>query len=449
MRDIHPELLEKMSETLSPLEKWWTKVQEMVTPQTIRGSADKLWDTQLSQYLIGVIQFLQQMNEGTPKKGHEDFLARFAANAIVPPFKAIIDRCPHKNSYHMLTHMVEYQSLCSQFASILFASQPDNQYGDVTSLAMQAVTTHNIAMYSYLSWASSGRKTYTMTSDLTYSLRNTNLHKYQCEWLRSPVPACYIELPKGEFTFTTYADSQTPSDTGFVTLPVEGAYILEDTTPVGMRLWRVVVICQYHDKPSEQVHINHYYIPLRDGVSVDSCLDESIAMMKGEKMCEVPLPGNEIGKVGHVTGRTEKWADVIVKSSEEIFKFLMNCVIYITRDDADLMFADTSPEYSRMRARMLAAKDRKREELKKRLKGLKNNVRVVVGKNYTISRWDTKHASRSGDGNRHISVRTLVSGHWRNQPCGVGNQDRKTIWIEPFWRGPEDAPLTTKRAVVK
>jgi hypothetical protein len=448
MRNIHPELIEKMSSTLSPLEKWWKAIQTTITAETVKGRVDQLWGAQVSAYLEGVLEFLGTMHDRNPTVYNENELSRLAANSIVPPFKTILEMCPHKYSYHMLTHMDEYTTLCVKFAELIFSTRQSTTDLLMANPAMQAVTTHNIALYSFLSWASAGHKTYTMTSDLTYSLRNTNLHKYQCDWLRAPVPACYIEFPKGEFTFTTYSDELTPSDTGFITLPVEGAYILEDTTPLGMRLWRVVVICQYQDKPSEQVHINHYYIPLRDGTAVDTCLEEASSMMKGEQICEVTLPGNEIGKVGHISGRTDKWDDVIVKSSEEIFKFLMNCVIYITRDDADLIFADTSPEYSRMKARMLAAKGKKREELKKRLKGLDNNVRVVVGKNYTINRWDEKHASH-GDGSRHITVRTLVSGHWRKQPCGTGHLDRKTIWIEPHWRGPEEAPLTAKRAVVK
>lgn len=46
-----------------------------------------------------------------------------------------------------------------------------------------------------------------------------------------------------------------------------------------------------------------------------------------------------------------------------------------------------------------------------------------------------------------MTVQTLVSGHYRNQPYGQGHSLRKIIWIEPFWRGPEDAPVsvTSKR----
>jgi hypothetical protein len=40
-----------------------------------------------------------------------------------------------------------------------------------------------------------------------------------------------------------------------------------------------------------------------------------------------------------------------------------------------------------------------------------------------------------------IGVRVLVRGHHRNQPCGPKSSLRKRIWIDPFWRGDEEAPV--------
>jgi hypothetical protein len=38
-----------------------------------------------------------------------------------------------------------------------------------------------------------------------------------------------------------------------------------------------------------------------------------------------------------------------------------------------------------------------------------------------------------------LEHRCIVRGHWRNQAHGPGMTERKKIWIEPFWRGPEGA----------
>lgn len=34
----------------------------------------------------------------------------------------------------------------------------------------------------------------------------------------------------------------------------------------------------------------------------------------------------------------------------------------------------------------------------------------------------------------------IVRGHWRNQVHGPGRTGRKRIWIQPYWKGPEEAP---------
>lgn len=48
---------------------------------------------------------------------------------------------------------------------------------------------------------------------------------------------------------------------------------------------------------------------------------------------------------------------------------------------------------------------------------------------------------REGESNIEWSHRWVVRGHWRWQACGVGRKDRRRIWIAPFVKGPENAPL--------
>jgi len=48
-----------------------------------------------------------------------------------------------------------------------------------------------------------------------------------------------------------------------------------------------------------------------------------------------------------------------------------------------------------------------------------------------------------GDGVKP-SVQVLVRGHWKQQPCGPRNTQRKWKQMEPYWRGPEDAPVLVR-----
>lgn len=48
----------------------------------------------------------------------------------------------------------------------------------------------------------------------------------------------------------------------------------------------------------------------------------------------------------------------------------------------------------------------------------------------------------------HYSHQWFVSGHWRKQPYGPGNQYTRTIWIHPHVKGPEGAPLLNPEKLV-
>lgn len=42
------------------------------------------------------------------------------------------------------------------------------------------------------------------------------------------------------------------------------------------------------------------------------------------------------------------------------------------------------------------------------------------------------------------AFQTLVRGHIKRQVVGLGRSGRKVVWVEPYWRGPEDAPILAR-----
>ena len=46
-----------------------------------------------------------------------------------------------------------------------------------------------------------------------------------------------------------------------------------------------------------------------------------------------------------------------------------------------------------------------------------------------------------------LTHRILVSGHWRQQPCGPGREQRRPIFVPPHIKGPAGAPLVLKPKV--
>jgi len=54
------------------------------------------------------------------------------------------------------------------------------------------------------------------------------------------------------------------------------------------------------------------------------------------------------------------------------------------------------------------------------------------------------------DGTRHgkLSLQHLVRGHHKMQRCGQGGSERRWIHVEPYWRGPEDAPIALRSHIL-
>lgn len=59
-----------------------------------------------------------------------------------------------------------------------------------------------------------------------------------------------------------------------------------------------------------------------------------------------------------------------------------------------------------------------------------------------IRRWLERSGRRGKSG--PPSVQHVVRGHYKRQVIGIGRSGRKVIWIMPYWRGPEDAPILAR-----
>lgn len=54
----------------------------------------------------------------------------------------------------------------------------------------------------------------------------------------------------------------------------------------------------------------------------------------------------------------------------------------------------------------------------------------------------------AGASGKTLSVQHMVRGHWKMQTHGEKGSQRKFIHVEPYWRGPDDAPIALKNHVL-
>jgi hypothetical protein len=130
------------------------------------------------------------------------------------------------------------------------------------------------------------------------------------------------------------------------------------------------------------------------------------------------------------------WLSADIKRSYQdgtwirIFNYIRNVVLYTTASDVRSILA---PEVAALKARMQRKKSRNDPQLAARWRSL--GRRVILGH-------DMEPLERS-----YTHRQVLVSGHFRNQPCGPQRSQRKRIFLEPYWRNldAEEAPITQTR----
>lgn len=49
---------------------------------------------------------------------------------------------------------------------------------------------------------------------------------------------------------------------------------------------------------------------------------------------------------------------------------------------------------------------------------------------------------------KSLALQMLIRGHWKRQHHGAGNSSVKVIWVQPYWRGPDTAPILVRPHVI-
>ena len=440
MKNIHPEQLNEFIKGSSKYDAYWDTLKRVDPSLPFSLLLDRYLDYVVSCYT------------------NKSLLGAVTVSAR-PLLKQIMHNFTYAHSFNMLCNSDDFKMLHASYVRMFgvlgdyidadgYMDEGINRYL-VSNVMLQFIT-----LFAHIEWENASKKTYIVSPKLAEGLRMTHLKKFKANQLKLPHSCVYVAFPPDMFTMTLVNIGSSTEDTVILKgLVINGAYIIEDPNPQDMRMWRMVIVCNdTRTDISGAAQVFHFYMPLFDSKSVDECVNFSIDVMKGKERFEyaVPLISGGTYKGVFDTVDTRQTPPEVLKSSKEVFEFLMNTVLYITNSEVDAILRDANPEYDALRKRMLDAVGAKRDKLKERLRNFTPKPVIVLGGNYTIKRGGTAEEGTDEEGHTwKMKVRTLVGGHWRNQACGTGMLDRKHIWIQPHWRGPEAAPLTEKRAIVK
>ena len=242
-----------------------------------------------------------------------------------------------------------------------------------------------------------GKHVYELTGGLADRLLNTELRGLTCDHLQLPFDAAYYQIPPS-------LGLEIPNVlTGNHT--VDGAFITLDEYK-GQRCWLILVTALPKNPEDEYDDaLFSYSVPLTPGKPIQEVIQE---------LSRKNVPA-EVQKV-------------MVK----MFTFLMNIIIYATSAEARVDEFDYNKTIEKLQQKLSllpksAKHKKKRVQLKEQLKKETPCRRILLGKG--LSRLNL-----SGGGHK-LTKKVMVSGHWKNQPCGPKRQFRKTIFIEPYWKG--------------
>lgn len=78
----------------------------------------------------------------------------------------------------------------------------------------------------------------------------------------------------------------------------------------------------------------------------------------------------------------------------------------------------------------------------RKIKNGKNKASVTMG--YILLKPPKNYIPLSSGAGRTIDKRFVVRGHWRMQSYGEKHALRKSLWIKPYWKGPELAEIVSR-----
>ena len=270
----------------------------------------------------------------------------------------------------------------------------------------------------FLSWGKTmamfelaGKHFYEVSPGLADKLANTELRGLTTEDLRLPFESICFHVPKEAGLHVLEEES-----------PCESIYLFEDSDRNGERNWLLMIA----GSPWEGQPLNNnmiaFQFALPAGITMDAAIKENVRRLSG---AEVPMG---------VADSLRAWPD--------FFRWAMNAVIYATWPAGDRRTKFLNKPAAQLRARMeKLPRGKKKERLGNQLKTLELNPVVVLGANVRLE--GTGNEATATGQPRGLRVRVRVMGHWRHQAFGRNRSERRLQWIEPFWRGSEDLPLST------
>lgn len=155
------------------------------------------------------------------------------------------------------------------------------------------------------------------------------------------------------------------------------------------------------------------------------------------------LPVDEVGIEEHFSANLDVYRSNLKENCEAVLKIIrivVGMTLYLQSGTTDVHEHGNSVPASLRKTAEKLGKKQGAKWLKERFE----RVRWLrVGGSYA------KPQKPVGEDGKQLTSAVLVAGHFRNQAHGVGRLERKILWIQPHWRGPDWLRDSERPSIVK
>lgn len=245
-------------------------------------------------------------------------------------------------------------------------------------------------------------KIFVMEKDIGTLLLETDLKGSDFEDLKLPFRTIYIQLPPNPYKVWIKGEVGN----------LEGVYVTQDTGDPGVS-WTIMILVGRKDDMLDPCDDCLFSMPvLLEAGPLDTQVEIRLEDLKRRK--HEPEAVNNLGQFG------------------DVFKWVLNCLLYINSEGADLK---RGWFHEKAAATMKAAKGNKKRNIRHTLEETSTEV-TWVGRSVKIEKARIEGEPRGPlDGERDSPRLHWVRGFYRMQVYGAGRALRKKTWVKPFLRG--------------
>lgn len=337
--------------------------------------------------------------------------------------------------------------------------------GDITHM-LGSLLVQNI--WHHLRWRASGKTVYDLDERLARAFLATDA-KLRGPDVDVPLPAFYIGVPRSlGMMVHNKSSGEHPLDGMYVTFTDESAYVtqrgLEDDDWTERAQKAREQLDRLKGHPTERSGT-------MGGTTGRSVLVErygqAVYMPEGTEralhvfVVGMPREGENFGDdalayfaipLGDIGGMpldewiyTRKSMKHMGPNAERIsgwLRLVLNTLLYLTSDDADVTKDFLVPEWVKMRLPKIEQHSKK--QAKKFAEQHALPIKYSVIGRRIGGELDENITRTTTSEERKLTKRCIVRGHFKMQVHGEKRSLRKRIWVKPFWRGPEWSEIVAR-----